>query len=188
MLIFILNHMKILWIPGFWKNLVKRQDFCNILYVVFWWFFLFLFRIGTIVEVHSGPLAAQTEDLETISTGEVKNSSVDLVEGALTLTGIKSIKIVVVNQKLSFTQGQKSILSKNWIFLKVIIFCIFILFKTSPGFFSIFSWIFPGFFRILKLKSWFFARKSNKWVGRKMEICLSVSAFFSIIVFSFKWC
>ena len=65
------------------------------------------------VEVHSGPLAAQTEDPETISTGEVKNSSVDLVEGALTLTGIKSIKIVVVNQKLSFTQGQKSILSKN---------------------------------------------------------------------------
>ena len=59
------------------------------------------------VEVHSGPLAAQTEDPETISTGEVKNNSVDLVEGALTLTGIKSIKIVVVNQKLSFTQGQK---------------------------------------------------------------------------------
>ena len=55
-------------------------------------FILFLFRIGTIVEVHSGPLAAQTEDLETISTGEVKNSSVDLVEGALTLTGIKSKK------------------------------------------------------------------------------------------------
>ena len=39
------------------------------------------------VEVHSGPLAAQTEDPETISTGEVKNNSVDLVEGALTLTG-----------------------------------------------------------------------------------------------------
>ena len=39
------------------------------------------------VEVHSGPLAAQTEDPETISTGEVKNNSVDWVEGALTLTG-----------------------------------------------------------------------------------------------------
>ena len=75
-------------------------------------FILFLFRIGTIVEVHSGPLAAQTEDLETISTGEVKNSSVDLVEGALTLTGIKSIKIVVVNQKLSFTQGKNQFCQK----------------------------------------------------------------------------
>ena len=40
MLIFILNHMKILWIPGFWQNLVKRQDF--FINVVIWRI-LFLF-------------------------------------------------------------------------------------------------------------------------------------------------
>lgn len=48
------------------------------------------------VEVHSGPLAAQTEDPETISTGEVKNNSVDLVEGALTLTVVVAAAVLVV--------------------------------------------------------------------------------------------
>ena len=78
------------------------------------------------VEVHSGPLAAQTEDPETISTGEVKNNSVDLVEGALTLTGknlskLSSYCIVVKNQmqKVSFLICERSelcLFKKNVIF------------------------------------------------------------------------
>ena len=39
------------------------------------------------VEVHLDPLAAQTEDPETILTGEAKNNSVDSDEGALIPAG-----------------------------------------------------------------------------------------------------
>ena len=62
------------------------------------------------VEVHSGPLAAQTEDPETISTGEVKSNSVDWVEGALTLTGNfyynlhTRAKILDLSKKLHYTK------------------------------------------------------------------------------------
>ena len=49
----------------------------------------FYFRIETMVEVHLDPLAAQTEDPETILTGEAKNNSVDSDEGALIPTGNK---------------------------------------------------------------------------------------------------
>ena len=62
------------------------------------------------VEVHSDPLAAQTEDPETISTGEVKNNSVDWVEGALTQTG---------NFKYNLhTRAKILYLSKNLHFMK----------------------------------------------------------------------
>ena len=81
------------------------------------------------VEVHSGPLAAQTEDPETISTGEVKNNSVDLVEGALTLTGIKSFKNVSLlhsgkksepKSLISYLRTKRAtfILKKMWILKK----------------------------------------------------------------------
>ena len=40
-------------------------------------------------EVHLDPLAAQTEDPETILTGEAKNNSADSDEGALIPTGIR---------------------------------------------------------------------------------------------------
>ena len=76
------------------------------IFVLMLWFdeFCFCYRIGTMVEVHSGPLAAQTEDPETISTGEVKNNSVDLVEGALTLTG-KNLSILSHYEKMWFFFG-----------------------------------------------------------------------------------